>query len=87
MPYRVGFDVGGTRFRERYGNRDADDTAPRWQADLGAGFRLHGRHLAGEVSWNWRHLETGELTSPTLGLMDGVNFTTSAVFLGLIGHF
>jgi hypothetical protein len=84
---RAGFDAGGTRFREQYGDRDADDTAARWMAELGAGVRLHGRHLAGELSWHWRHQETGELTSPTLGLMNEVTFTTSALFLGLVGHF
>jgi hypothetical protein len=62
---RGGFDVGGTRYHEGYGDRDTDDNALRWKADLGAGVRLHGRHLSGELSYRWQHMETGELTSPT----------------------
>lgn len=84
---RGAFDVGGTRFREDVQDGEFTDTAERWAGEAGGGLRLSADGMSAELSYRFRHAETGDLFSRQLGRLSSVDFETQALFLGLSTRF
>jgi len=84
---RAGLDAAGVRFFDGSSQGGQTDRTSRWQGELGAGLRLFGHDLAGELGYHFRRVEYGGTSTDRLGTVDRFDVLTQSLELMMAVRF
>lgn len=79
---RLGGDVGGTWFGERFHRGDDSDSTWRWSAEAGLGLRGQLGSWQGELGYRLQHTVFGDTDTSLLGDRERTELRRQQVFLG-----